>query len=112
MSEVELAGRIGRIEVVCGPMFAGKTEELLRRVRRSVIAGRRVVVLNDALDTRHGTDRLASHAGVDFPALAAATPTTSSRPVPSRPDIVADRQAQSRPRTCRSPAGSRRAAWS
>ena len=50
-------------------MFAGKTEELLRRVRRAVIAGRRVVVIGHALDTRHGADRVASHIGVDFPAL-------------------------------------------
>jgi len=36
---------LGRVEVICGPMFAGKTEELLRRVRRAVIAGRGVVVV-------------------------------------------------------------------
>ena len=42
---------IGRLEVICGPMFAGKTEELLRRVRRAVIAGRRVVVLEDTSTT-------------------------------------------------------------
>ncbi len=94
MSEVEPAARIGRIEVVCGPMFAGKTEELLRRVRRSVIAGRRVVVLNHALDTRHGTDRLASHAGVDFPALAAATPDDIEPAVPDSTDVVAIDEAQ------------------
>ena len=61
----------GRIEVICGPMFAGKTEELLRRVRRAVIAGRKVVVVGHALDVRGGTDRLASHAGLDHPSVAA-----------------------------------------
>ena len=64
---------VGRVEVVCGPMFAGKTEELLRRVRRAVIAGRRVVVFTHALDTRHGADRVASHIGRDFPSAAAST---------------------------------------
>jgi thymidine kinase len=59
----------GRVEVVAGPMFAGKTEELLRRVRRAVIAGRRVQVFTHALDTRSG-GRLASHAGLDFPSEA------------------------------------------
>jgi thymidine kinase len=54
-------------------MFAGKTEELMRRVRRAVIAGLRVQVLTHELDTRKGTDRIASHAGRDHP----------SRPVPS-----------------------------
>jgi thymidine kinase len=91
MGDVEGAGRI---EVVCGPMFAGKTEELLRRVRRSVIAGRRAVVLNHALDTRHGTDRLFSHAGVDFPALAAATPDDIEPSVPDGTDVVAIDEAQ------------------
>jgi thymidine kinase len=54
----------GRVEVIAGPMFAGKTEELLRRVRRAVIAGRAVRVITHALDTRGGSDRVASHAGL------------------------------------------------
>ncbi len=60
----------GRVEVVAGPMFAGKTEELLRRVRRAVIAGQRVLVLTHVLDTRAGTDRIASHAGRAAPSRA------------------------------------------
>lgn len=85
---------IGRVEVVCGPMFAGKTEELLRRVRRAVIAGRRVVVINHALDLRHGTDRLASHVGSEFPSLAAATPEDVEAAVPDGTDVVAIDEAQ------------------
>ncbi len=87
-------GEIGRIEVVCGPMFAGKTEELLRRVRRAVIAGRRVVVFNHALDTRHGTDRLASHVGLDFPSLAVADAGDIEAAVPSGAEVVAIDEAQ------------------
>jgi thymidine kinase len=87
-------GEIGRIEVVCGPMFAGKTEELLRRVRRAVIAGRRVMVFNHALDTRHGTDRLASHVGLDFPSLATSDPTAIVAAVPDGTDVVAIDEAQ------------------
>ena len=86
--------RIGRVEVVCGPMFAGKTEELLRRVRRAVIAGRRVVVVGHALDTRHGADRVASHIGVDFPALAASRPEELEAIVPAETDVVAIDEAQ------------------
>jgi thymidine kinase len=63
----------GRIEVIAGPMFAGKTEELLRRVRRAAIAGRRVVVFSHALDTRAGSARIASHAGLDAPSRTAAS---------------------------------------
>jgi thymidine kinase len=63
--------RSGRLEVITGPMFAGKTEELLRRVRRALVAGQRVQVFSHALDARHGADRVASHAGLGHPALAA-----------------------------------------
>jgi len=62
-----MAERQGRVEVIAGPMFAGKTEELLRRVRRAAIAGQRVVVFSHSLDTRAGGDRIASHAGLDAP---------------------------------------------
>jgi thymidine kinase len=86
--------RIGRVEVVCGPMFAGKTEELLRRVRRSVIAGRQVIVLNHALDTRHGTDRLASHVGLDFPAVAVAEAGDIEPAIPAATDVIAIDEAQ------------------
>lgn len=48
-------------------MFAGKSEELLRRVRRARLAGLTVEVVNHALDERHGTDAVASHAGLSIP---------------------------------------------
>lgn len=48
-------------------MFAGKTEELLRRVRRAVIGGRSVQVFTHALDTRPGSGRIASHDGLEHP---------------------------------------------
>lgn len=53
----------GRLHVIAGPMFAGKTEELLRRVHRARLAGRRVEVVGHRLDERGGADRLSSHAG-------------------------------------------------
>ena len=85
---------VGRVEVVCGPMFAGKTEELLRRVRRAMIAGRQVAVFGHALDTRQGADRLASHVGLSVPALAVASPEDIERSVPDGTDIVAIDEAQ------------------
>lgn len=84
----------GRIEVVCGPMFAGKTEELLRRVRRALIAGRRVAVIGHALDVRHGTDRLASHVGLDHPSVSASTVEELRRAIPDGTEIVAIDEAQ------------------
>ena len=93
-ARAERRRQVGRIEVVCGPMFAGKTEELLRRVRRGVIAGRRVVVIGHALDTRHGADRVASHIGVDFPALSASRPEDIEAVVRDDTDVVAIDEAQ------------------
>jgi thymidine kinase len=86
--------RTGRVEVICGPMFAGKTEELLRRVRRAAIAGRSVLLFSHALDTRGGAGRLASHAGIDHPSLTATTPAEIERAVPVGTDVVAIDEAQ------------------
>jgi thymidine kinase len=70
-------------------MFAGKTEELLRRVRRALIAGRRVQVLTHRLDLRQGADRVASHAGLAHPSLAAASAAEIERAVRPDGDMVA-----------------------
>ena len=86
--------RIGRVEVICGPMFAGKTEELLRRVRRAVIAGRRVVAINHDLDRRAGRDRLASHAGLEYPSVAIAEVGAIEAAVADEPEVVAIDEAQ------------------
>ncbi|WP_036958942.1 thymidine kinase [Promicromonospora kroppenstedtii] len=57
----------GRLEVIAGPMFAGKSEELLRRVRRARIARRGVLVVSHALDDRRGVGRVSSHSGQGVP---------------------------------------------
>ncbi len=80
---------MGRVEVVAGPMFAGKTEELMRRVRRAVIGGRHVVVLSHALDTREGSDRVASHAGLAYPSRSVASAQEIVGAVPAETDMVA-----------------------
>jgi thymidine kinase len=54
----------GWIEIVCGSMFSGKTEELLRRVRRAEIARKKVQLFKPAIDNRYGQVRVASHNGV------------------------------------------------
>lgn len=54
----------GWIELICGSMFSGKTEELLRRIRRAEIARRRVQVFKPRLDNRYGQQRVASHDGM------------------------------------------------
>ncbi len=84
----------GRLEVICGPMFAGKTEELLRRVRRALIAGRRVVVVGHALDDRHGADRVTSHAGIDHPSITVPAAADIERALGAETEIVAIDEAQ------------------
>lgn len=51
----------GWIEVVCGSMFSGKTEELIRRLRRAQIANQRVEIFKPATDTRYSEEEIVSH---------------------------------------------------
>ncbi len=51
----------GSIEVVCGPMFSGKTEELIRRVKRAQIAKQRVQIFKPAIDVRYDKEDVVSH---------------------------------------------------
>lgn len=59
--------RPGRIEVVCGSMFSGKTEELIRRLRRAQLARQRVEIFKPALDVRYSHDDVVSHEGNSIP---------------------------------------------
>ncbi len=52
---------MGTLEVICGPMFSGKTEELIRRVTRAVIARRKVQVFKPRVDSRYDPDAVVSH---------------------------------------------------
>lgn len=51
----------GWIEVICGPMFSGKTEELIRRLKRARIARQRVQVFKARIDDRYASDKIVSH---------------------------------------------------
>lgn len=53
--------RPGRIEVVCGSMFSGKTEELIRRMKRAKFAKQRVEIFKPAIDTRYSVEDVVSH---------------------------------------------------
>ncbi len=57
-------GNTGWIEVICGPMFSGKSEELIRRLRRAMIARKRVQVFKPALDSRYSHDEIVSHGDI------------------------------------------------
>ncbi len=59
-----ISGNPGWIEVICGPMFSGKSEELIRRLRRSMIARRRVQVFKPTIDNRYSEEDIVSHGEV------------------------------------------------
>lgn len=59
----------GWIEVICGSMFSGKTEELIRRLRRATIARQSIQVFKPALDDRYHERAVASHNGMQFDAI-------------------------------------------
>ncbi len=59
----------GVIEVICGSMFSGKTDELIRRLRRATIARQKVQVFKPAIDNRYAVQKVTSHAGSDYDAL-------------------------------------------
>jgi thymidine kinase len=52
---------VGWIEAICGPMFSGKSEELIRRLRRASIARKQVQVFKPAMDTRYSGDEIVTH---------------------------------------------------
>jgi thymidine kinase len=74
--------RTGSVEVICGSMFCGKTDELIRRLRRATIARQKVQVFKPSIDDRYTVEKVTSHAGSQFDA----TPVPSSNDILSRLD--------------------------
>ena len=56
-----MRGNLGWIEVICGPMFSGKSEELIRRLRRAEIARQRVQIFKPVIDERYSSSHIVSH---------------------------------------------------
>lgn len=67
----------GRIEVICGSMFSGKTEELIRRMRRAEFARQRVEIYKPSIDTRYSDADVVSHDATSIPS----TPVDSSQSI-------------------------------
>lgn len=59
--------KTGHLEVICGSMFSGKTEELIRRIRRAEIARQRVKVFKPKIDNRYSEFSIVSHSEQSFP---------------------------------------------
>ena len=89
------AGAGGWIEVVCGVMFSGKSEELIRRVRRALIAKKRVQVFKSHLDERYaGLYHVSSHDGRTVEAVPVDSPEQIAREVLPDTQVVAIDEAQ------------------
>jgi thymidine kinase len=89
------AGAGGWIEVVCGVMFSGKSEELIRRVRRALIAKKKVQVFKSHLDERYaGLYHVSSHDGRTVEAVPVDSPEHIAREVLPETQVVAIDEAQ------------------
>ena len=85
---------VGRVEVICGSMFSGKTEELIRRVRRAVIARQKVQVFKPEIDSRYAIKRVTSHNGQDFKAVPVAAARDIMEQIEADTTVVAIDEAQ------------------
>lgn len=84
----------GSVEVITGSMFSGKTDELIRRLRRAKIARQQIMVFKPSLDTRYGLEKLASHAGAEFEAKPVAAAAEISEQISQDTTVVAIDEAQ------------------
>jgi len=75
---VEITNRKGSVEVICGSMFSGKTEELIRRIRRVQYAKQSLMVFKPKLDDRYSVNEVVSHNGL----------SAMARPVDCSADIL------------------------
>jgi thymidine kinase len=88
-------GTAGWIEIICGVMFSGKSEELIRRVRRAIIARKKVQVFKSHLDERYaGIYQVSSHDGRTVEAVPVDTPEQIGRLVHPDTQVVAIDEAQ------------------
>ena len=98
MGDLYPVGGGGWIEVVCGVMFSGKSEELIRRVRRALIAKRRVQVFKSHLDERYaGLYHVSSHDGRSVQAIPVDSPEQIGRALLADTQVVAIDEAQFMP---------------
>ena len=70
---------VGRIEVITGPMFSGKSEELIRRLRRAQIARQKVQIFKASIDDRYDKDAIVSHSEMKIASTPAKTDRKSTR---------------------------------
>jgi thymidine kinase len=86
--------RGGSVEVITGSMFSGKTEELIRRLKRALLARQRVQAFKPRVDDRYDPSRIVSHEAVSVEAVAVATSKSLEERVDEETQVVAIDEAQ------------------
>src|SRR5574341_2256641 len=94
MGEKGMKHQRGRIEVICGSMFSGKSEELIRRVRRAEIARLKAQIFKPSLDNRYGIGTVNSHDGRAAEAIAIERPEQILDHLDDETTVVAIDEAQ------------------
>ncbi len=90
----ERCNKAGWVEVICGCMFSGKSEELIRRVKRAQIAKQRVRVFQQSLDARYGEKCIAAHSGLNLDAITVHSAADILQAVDPETQLVAVDEAQ------------------
>jgi thymidine kinase len=86
--------QLGWIEVICGSMFSGKSEELIRRLRRAIIARQRVQVFKPAIDQRFSEAEIVSHSEMRLPSTAVASAAELLERLDAETEVVGVDEAQ------------------
>ncbi len=84
----------GWIEVICGSMFSGKSEELIRRVKRARIARQKVIAIKPSLDVRFSSSDVVSHGGDKIECLPVRDSRDAAAAIPDDAQVVAVDEAQ------------------
>ncbi len=87
-------GNMGWIEVVVGPMFSGKSEELIRRLRRAEIARQRVQIFKPVIDQRYAKNEIVSHSGLEIGSELVNSAVEILQTVEARTEVVGIDEAQ------------------
>src|SRR5512142_998201 len=85
---------LGWIEVICGSMFSGKSEELIRRLRRAMIARQRVQIFKPAIDDRNGVAEIVSHSEMRLPSVSVSSSAELLERLDPETEVVGVDEAQ------------------
>ncbi len=86
--------RKGRLEVICGSMFSGKTEELIRRLKRACIARKNTIAFKHSFDDRFSTESIAAHSGGQIKALSISSPLSIHSLIHPDTEVIGIDEAQ------------------